>query len=76
MENPPTPLATLKEAYQIARKELRYVYLGNIADFQYSTTYCPRCKAVLVERQAYGVKLEGIKDGHCGKCGEEVDFIL
>ncbi|HHW12877.1 MAG TPA: AmmeMemoRadiSam system radical SAM enzyme [Firmicutes bacterium] len=72
---PPTPLATLEQAYRLAREKLDYVYLGNVADPKYSTTYCPRCGAVLVERLFYGVKLDGVKNGHCAACGEEVDLI-
>ncbi len=30
MDLPPTPLATLKRAEEVARKKLRYVYLGNV----------------------------------------------
>ncbi|NLM36823.1 MAG: AmmeMemoRadiSam system radical SAM enzyme [Firmicutes bacterium] len=72
---PPTPFATLEEAYRLAREKLDYVYLGNVADPRYSATHCPRCGAVLVERLFYGVKLGGIKDGHCAACGKEVDII-
>ena len=30
MDLPPTPLATLKQAEEVARKKLKYVYLGNV----------------------------------------------
>jgi pyruvate formate lyase activating enzyme len=30
MELPPTPIATLKKAEQIAKKKLKFVYLGNV----------------------------------------------
>lgn len=76
MAIPPTPLATLEEAYRIARAELPYVYLGNIAEAGYSSTYCPRCGAMLVEREAFRVRTDGIKEGCCARCGEEVDFVL
>ncbi|NLY91821.1 MAG: AmmeMemoRadiSam system radical SAM enzyme [Firmicutes bacterium] len=73
---PPTPLATLEEAYRLAREKLSYVYLGNISDARYSATFCPQCGALLVKREAYRIKTDGIKDGRCGQCGEEVDLIL
>lgn len=75
LEIPPTPLATLEEAYDLAREELSYVYLGNIGNTKYSSTYCPQCGALLVERRAK-VVASGIKDGQCVACGEEVDFSL
>lgn len=73
---PPTPLSTLEQAYRLAREKLDYVYIGNVGDPVYSRTDCPRCGAVLVERSAYGVKLDGVKNRHCAGCGEEVDLIL
>ena len=76
LDLPPTPLATLEQACRVAREKLAYVYVGNVADPKYSATYCPRCGAVLVERSVYRVQLEGINNGHCAMCGEEVDIIL
>ncbi|NLC52978.1 MAG: AmmeMemoRadiSam system radical SAM enzyme [Firmicutes bacterium] len=76
LDNPPTPFATLEQAYRLAREKLAYVYIGNITDPKYSATYCSGCGAVLVKRSIYGVKLDGIENGHCAACGKEVDIIL
>jgi pyruvate formate lyase activating enzyme len=75
LDIPPTSLPTLEEAYILAREELSYVYLGNIGSTKYSSTCCPQCGAVLVERRGE-IVVGGIKDGQCVACGEEVDLIL
>lgn len=76
LDIPPTPPSTLEQAYRLAREKLAYVYIGNLGDSRYSVTHCPRCGAALVERSAYQVKIDGIKDRHCVACGKEVDLIL
>gem|GEM_PF-3971715 len=50
---PPTPIETLTRFYEIAREELRYVYVGNVGDPRYETTYCPNCGAPVVIRHGY-----------------------
>jgi pyruvate formate lyase activating enzyme len=65
---PPTPPATLRSLAEVARKHLRYVYLGNIGA-EHSDTRCASCGAVLVSRRGYTVSLSGIKDGACSRCG-------
>ncbi len=72
---PPTPVATMLKAYQVARERLDYVYLGNIAMRGYEDTYCPGCGNVLVERNIYAVSVVGIEGNRCNRCGREVDII-
>ena len=71
-----TPLSTLKTAFLLAKKELYYVYVGNIQDSKYSTTFCPECGEVWIVRRASSVMFSGIKEGHCLRCGKEADIIL
>ncbi len=66
----PTAFSTLKKAYRIAKEEgLAYVYLGNVLNEQYSSTYCPACQKILIRRKGYMVKVEGLQDGKCASCG-------
>ena len=53
-DRPPTPPATLTRARELAmRNGLRYVYTGNVHDRRGGSTWCPRCGALLIERDWY-----------------------
>jgi pyruvate formate lyase activating enzyme len=75
---PETPAKTLHRAYEIAREEgLNYVYLGNLWEEKYETTYCPKCGAPLIKRSGYNVRIENLTDdGRCSKCGEKIKIII
>jgi len=78
MENyPMTPLDTLKRAYEIGQKSgLQFVYAGNIIEESLENTYCPKCKALLIERQGYNVKIkESFRNGRCLKCNTDIKGI-
>ncbi|MFH0935258.1 MAG: AmmeMemoRadiSam system radical SAM enzyme, partial [Candidatus Omnitrophota bacterium] len=69
----PTPVETLQQARQIALDcGLKYVYIGNLAGNPAESTYCPRCKKMLIERRGYFVVQNNIEDGRCKFCGEEI----
>lgn len=69
----PTPIETLITAYEIAKSKLKYVYIGNVdPKFGGTNTICPKCKATLISRSIYDVKVEGIKDNHCSHCNEPI----
>ena len=69
-ELPPTPVATLERAKQIADGEgLHYVYIGNVPGHAAQDTYCPGCKNLLVERTGFLVTRMKIgTDGACPDC--------
>jgi len=71
---PPTPLATLQRARQIALDEgLRFVYTGNVQDRQGGTTRCPICQEVLIRRSGYGLELNRVtSEGQCPHCGTRI----
>ena len=73
-ELPPTPVATLDRAKEIADAEgLRYVYVGNVAGHDAQDTYCPGCKKLLVERTGFMVTRMRIgPDGACPYCKRAV----
>jgi pyruvate formate lyase activating enzyme len=68
----PTPEDVLVKAKQAAVDEkLDYVYVGNVAGVD-SSTRCPHCRNLLVERTGYIVKVKGMKGAACGKCGQKI----
>ena len=70
---PATPLKTLDRAKKIAQDTgLQYVYLGNVMQKGADDTYCPKCGALLIERQGYTILRNNIKDGKCPKCGHKI----
>jgi pyruvate formate lyase activating enzyme len=74
LDRPRTPLATLRRARRQARANgLRHVYLGNVQDAEGSTTFCPDCGAVLVVRDGYRVRRQGLTaTGRCPDCGADI----
>jgi len=76
LDNPTTPIETLKKAYEIARARLIYVYIGNAYIEGTSDTMCPVCGNLLVNRSGYFISLAGIESGLCNKCKSSVDFVL
>jgi pyruvate formate lyase activating enzyme len=67
---PPTPIATLMRARDIARsKGLRYVYTGNVHDPAGGSTWCPSCGTVLIERQWYEMGSYNLDHDRCKACG-------
>lgn len=72
-----TPVETLYQAYEIGKKAgLKYIYLGNIIDPEYSSTYCPKCQTVLIQRtwNRSGV-INMKKKGICGTCAEKIEGV-
>jgi pyruvate formate lyase activating enzyme len=66
---PPTPLATLHRAREIAIKNgIRYVYTGNVRDQEGSTTFCHSCHQSLIERFNFDVTTYGLNGGQCPHC--------
>lgn len=68
-----TPYEKLKEAYQIGKEAgLKYVYIGNLTNEDYESTYCNKCKSLLIRRIGYNIEIEkfNLKKGCCKKCGQ------
>jgi len=59
--------------YEIAKKHLKYVYLGNVLDTARDTTYCDQCNSALIVRKSGEALIIGLdKHGNCTKCGNHV----
>ena len=70
---PPTPEKKLEEFYSIAKKELDFVYIGNMAGKKGQNTYCPSCNELLISRNGYFVNKQGLRDdGTCSQCHTRV----
>jgi pyruvate formate lyase activating enzyme len=66
----------LETAYAICRRELSYVYLGNVLTARGQNTLCPQCNKELVERRGYSTRVAGLTGGLCRQCGRKADLLL
>ncbi|AZO96508.1 AmmeMemoRadiSam system radical SAM enzyme [Halocella sp. SP3-1] len=67
----PTSLDKMVEVYQIARKYMDYVYLGNIQGDFGKITRCPVCGRELLVRDYYTSR-KLMKGNKCPQCGKEI----
>jgi pyruvate formate lyase activating enzyme len=66
---PPTPIATLERAREIARAAgIRYAYVGNVPGHPGNHTYCPACGKAVVRRDNFFVGEMNIVKGRCKFC--------
>lgn len=72
LDVPATSHEKLIKAYDIGKKYLNYVYVGNVRDEERSNTYCSKCNELLIKREGYFTTVENLKDGKCGSCGEKI----
>jgi pyruvate formate lyase activating enzyme len=78
MDKPHTPAATLTRARRIALGNgLRYVYTGNVHDPAGSSTWCPACGALLIERDWYALgRWQLDAGGACLGCGTQLPGVF
>jgi pyruvate formate lyase activating enzyme len=71
---PKTPRSTLERARkQALQAGLRYVYTGNVHDAEGDTTFCPSCRAPVIERDWYELEAYRLDErGRCGACGAAI----
>jgi pyruvate formate lyase activating enzyme len=68
-----TPIDTLQKARDIAlSKGLHYVYTGNVHDTKGSSTYCPSCKKLLIERDWFVLGEYNLQNNTCRFCGYDI----
>ena len=71
-----TPVDKLLELFEIAKKHLNYVYLGNASINDGENTICNNCGKTVIIRQRYLVQTNGIdKMGKCKYCGNKVVMV-
>jgi len=71
---PPTPVATLERAWEMARAVgVRFPYLGNVPGHPAENTTCPTCGKPLIERWGYRVRaIHLTPENTCPNCGEAI----
>lgn len=73
LDCPPTPAASLLKAREIGLEEgLRFVYTGNTVSDGGEDTRCPGCNELLIRRQGFASRIEGLEDDHCRHCRAKV----
>lgn len=79
LDVPRTPESTLLRAYKIGQEEgLKYVYVGNVDNEDYESTYCPRCKKRVIDRSGnigQFVVNELDANGTCPHCGYNLEGV-
>jgi pyruvate formate lyase activating enzyme len=72
-DNPPTPEDTLKSLFDIASRNLDYVYIGNSRLKYGNNTKCHKCGTEVTIRSGYKTELINLdKNGVCSCCGNLV----
>lgn len=73
---PKTPPSTLQRSRKLAQAEgLRFVYAGNVPGDPSESTYCPKCRKMLIRRLGYVVMSNEIRKGRCRYCQEMIPGI-
>jgi pyruvate formate lyase activating enzyme len=67
-----TPVETLERARDIAKRRLRYVYLGNVGSTNVNT-YCYQCGALVIDRRN-GEK-HVTDEQKCPECGAPIEIV-
>lgn len=76
LDQPRTPVSTLRKAREIGLKAgLKYVYEGNVPGEGGENTYCPSCKAAVIERFGFTLTEVRMQNALCPTCGTRIDGI-
>ena len=67
--DPTTPHNTLMKLFDLARKHLSYVYLGNTMSESGQNTMCKNCGALITGRSGYYIQHQNVTEGKCTRCG-------
>lgn len=76
MDIPSTPPAVLERAFARCKRDLDYVYMGNVLMSAGQNTLCPKCAQELIVRQGYATRVVGIIEGSCRQCGRPADVVM
>lgn len=72
MDKPATEVKTMEKAYELAKKYLDFVYLGNLRTSKKGNTYCPQCGQELISRDGYNTEVF-LEKGGCPECSYEIE---
>jgi pyruvate formate lyase activating enzyme len=69
----PTPVSTLEAARELAMGAgLKYAYIDNVPGHPGNSTYCPKCRKMVIKRAGFSVLATELKGGHCRFCNEKI----
>ncbi len=75
-DRPATPVQTLTRARQIGIDAgLKYVYLGNVPGRNGEKTFCPSCRALLIDRRGFFVNKNSLDTGRCPQCDTVIEGV-
>jgi pyruvate formate lyase activating enzyme len=75
-ETKSTPLETLELACELGQAAgLKYVYCGNVAGGADECTYCPSCRAKIIDRAGFNVRQNTMEEGKCPACGTAIEGV-
>jgi pyruvate formate lyase activating enzyme len=70
---PATPRRTLEEARKVGiEKDLKYVYITNLAPHEGNHTYCPSCGKKIIERLGFKTRKTSLLNGRCPHCSTKI----
>jgi pyruvate formate lyase activating enzyme len=70
---PPTPVATLERARDIAMdKGIYYAFVGNVPGHPGNHTYCPKCRKIVIKREGFFVEEMHLAQGRCAYCQQPI----
>lgn len=73
----PTPHLTLIRAKNIAEAiGIKYCYVGNVPDSRNQSTYCRKCKGILIKRDWHQTKIIDLKKNVCQNCGDSIPGVF
>jgi pyruvate formate lyase activating enzyme len=66
----------MEKAHQVASEHLDYVLLGNTPGHPGESTFCPKCKEVVIGRIGFQITKWNIdNDSKCKNCGKNIPII-
>ncbi len=77
----PTSTKEIINAINIGKDAgLKYIYAGNIRETNFESTFCPKCKNLLIKRNGYNTEIIGLhkenKITTCKNCGEKIKGVF
>ncbi len=68
-----TSLSLMFRFFEEAKKQLKYVYLGNVTGSESQNTICSACGRMVLSRNGYFIQKNGLDDhGDCVHCGNKI----
>jgi pyruvate formate lyase activating enzyme len=77
----PTSTNEIINAINIGKEVgLNYIYAGNVRGTNFESTFCPKCKFLLIKRNGYNTEIVGLhnekKETFCKNCGEKIQGVF